>query len=136
MAFCQIRVLQLLLFEFDEMFEVPANRLCCVRCHASICLSCYERIAKRDSWRLTRRVSSVAGATLIHDQDSPFPIMASICRVALCAGGEQFKQHGVALALQFLNGTVPSLFLHSRDNRLLHLGAEFSDGPEIFPPGR
>ena len=54
----------------------------------------------------------------------------------LRASGEQFQQHGIALALEFFNRTVAGLFQNPFEKRLLNLGAEFRDFPEIFPPCR
>src|SRR5882724_3515834 len=52
----------------------------------------------------------------------------------LCAGSKQFQQHGVAFMLEFFNRAVGCFFLHAVDDRLLSLGTEFGDRPEVFPP--
>src|SRR6266576_3101748 len=53
---------------------------------------------------------------------------------ALCAGCEEFQQHGVAFTVEFVNRAVGCLFLHAVDDRLLSLGTEFGNCPEVFPP--
>ena len=50
--------------------------------------------------------------------------------------GEQFQQHGVALVLELVDGAAVGFFQNPFEKRLLNLGAEFGDFPEIFPPCR
>src|SRR5882672_6424779 len=72
-------------------------------------------------------------------QSSPNSLSGSLCRLRsllpLRANCEQFQQHGVAFAFELFNRAVAGLLLYAFDNRFLDLGAEFSDFPEVFPPG-
>src|SRR5258708_1300499 len=52
----------------------------------------------------------------------------------LCSGREKFQQHAVALTFEFLDRAAIGLLGHTFDDGLLHLGAELSDCPEVFPP--
>src|ERR1700751_5944584 len=54
----------------------------------------------------------------------------------LRASSKQFQQHGIALAFEFFNRTVTGFFQNPFEQRLLNLGAEFGDFPELFPPCR
>ena len=54
----------------------------------------------------------------------------------LRASGEQFQQHGIALAFEFFNRAVAGFFQNPFKKRLLNLRAEFRYFPEIFPPCR
>jgi hypothetical protein len=44
--------------------------------------------------------------------------------------------HGVAFLFQFFYGAATGLLEDAIDDRLPDLGGQFSDRPEIFPPGR
>ncbi len=52
----------------------------------------------------------------------------------LCARGEQFQQHGVPFVLEFFNRARAGLLQYSVDDRLLDLGTEVGDFPQVLPP--